>query len=380
MRVILCLFCAAILFGCANKKLTAFTVHNASAADRKNEMVEVPFDSVWNATSFILIDEAGAEIPYQLTYNNKLIFQASVKAGASVNYKMKAGTPKAYDTIATGKQYPERLDDIAWENDRIAFRTYGPALQASGEKAYGYDVWAKRVPGLVVAGRYRKELKEGITYHNDNGNGCDFYKVGPTLGAGTAALLVNDSIAYPYCYKNYEVLDNGPLRFTVKLTYNPITIKGDLSVVETRILSLDAGSQFNRVTVSYEGLQEATTVAAGIVLHDTTANYLADATAGLIAYADPKDDKNGQLYIAAILPDGANNARAVYFGTDEKKERGAFGHVLAYTNYQPGSSFTYYWGAGWNKWGFNTPDDWFRFVQQEAANKKVPLSSVISHF
>jgi len=31
---------------------------------------------------------------------------------------------------------------VAWENDRIAFRTYGPALQATGEKAVGYDIWA----------------------------------------------------------------------------------------------------------------------------------------------------------------------------------------------------------------------------------------------
>ena len=48
----------------------------------------------------------------------------------------------------------------AWENDRIAFRTYGPALQATGEKAFGYDIWVKRTNDLVVENRYAMELDD----------------------------------------------------------------------------------------------------------------------------------------------------------------------------------------------------------------------------
>ena len=112
------------------------------------------------------------------------------------------------------------------------------------------------------------ELYKSVSYHVDHGNGLDCYKVGPTLGGGTAALMVNDTIVYPYCYKTFEVLDNGPLRFTVKLTYNPLIVNGD-SVVETRLISLDAGSQLNKTVVTYDNLKETTPVVAGIVLHDS---------------------------------------------------------------------------------------------------------------
>lgn len=75
-----------------------------------------------------------------------------------MTYKIAPGTPEAFKTIACGKQYPERVDDVAWENDRIAFRTYGPALQATGEKAYGCDIWVKCVSEPIVDMRYKTEL------------------------------------------------------------------------------------------------------------------------------------------------------------------------------------------------------------------------------
>lgn len=378
MKLILSFLCAAILFGCTSNKIATLAVQNVSSEPRENEMVEINVDPQWTTAPFILTDSTGKEIPYQLTYNNKLIFQASVPARSEMRYQLKAGVPQKVDTIVTGNQYPERVDDIAWENDRIAFRTYGPALQASGEKAYGYDVWAKRVSHPVVAERYRLELKEGITYHKDNGNGCDFYKVGPTLGAGTAALMVADTLVYPYCYDTFEILDNGPLRFTVKLTYHPLKINTDTAVVETRLLSLDAGSQLNKATVSYEGLSTATPLAVGIVLHDTTTNLQADADLGYIAYADPVDREYGQLYLAAILPGGeVKSAQPVYFSAQEQKTRGANGHLLACTTYQPESSFTYYWGAGWSKWGFATQDEWFNFVRKESAKKAEPMMVIV---
>ena len=64
------------------------------------------------------------------------------------------------------------------------------------------------------------ELQRAISYHIDHGYGMDCYAVGPTLGCGTAALMQGDTIIYPYCYRTQEILDNGPLRFTVKLEFD----------------------------------------------------------------------------------------------------------------------------------------------------------------
>ena len=186
-------------------------------------------------------------------------------------------------------------------------------------------------------------------------------------------LLVNDTIAYPYCYKTYEILDNGPLRFTVKLTYNPLTINGNNQVIEHRTISLDAGSQLNKAIISYENLTETLPVAAGIVLHEPSEEFVANKEDGYIAYADPADPENGQTYLGAVFTNTLQDAKAVYFSDKEKTERGANGHVLGITEYNPGSQFVYYFGAGWSKWGFETPADWFDYVKTFSAQLKEPL-------
>lgn len=344
--------------------------------DRTNEIIELPLTPIilkMQDKDIIVTDAEGKQIPYQKTFDNKLIFPVSIVANSKATYTIKEGTPEKYPALVYGQLYPERVDDIAWENDRIAFRIYGPALQASGEKAYGLDIWVKRVPELVVKERYRMELEDKISYHNDNGNGLDYYKVGPTLGAGTAALIVNDTIAYPYCYNMFEIVDNGPLRFTVKLTYNPLTINNNNNVVEHRTISLDAGSQLNKVSVFYKNLTEELPVAVGIVLHEPSDEFVVNQEEGYIAYADPADPKNGQTFVGAVFTTPLKEAKAVYFSDKEKKERGANGHVMGIADYKTGSEFVYYCGAGWDKWGFETPADWFEYVKLFSAQLKSPL-------
>ena len=75
-----------------------------------------------------------------------------------------------------------------------------------------------------------------------------------------------DSLVYPWCWTSYEVLDNGPLRFRARFTYSPVTVGKD-TVIETRIITSDAGSLLNRVEVSYSGLADSLRIAAGIVVH-----------------------------------------------------------------------------------------------------------------
>ena len=397
-------FIALLATSCASKDVKV-TVENTTDLERQNEMIEVNMDAVASklqladTAQVIVLDATGKQLPYQITYDGKLIFQASVAPKGTSIYTITVGIPEPVEVLACGRQYPERVDDIAWENDLTAYRMYGPALQATGERAFGYDVWVKSVKEPVVEARYASELNpetmeqiaklrktnpkaadelyHSVSYHVDHGNGLDYYKVGPTLGAGTSALLANDSIVYPYCYKDYQILDNGPLRFTVKLVYNPLTVKGNNNVIENRIISLDAGSQMNKFTITYDNLTEATPVVTGIVLHEPSKDYQADAAKGYIAYADPADPVNGQIYVAAVFPEKVNEAKAITFSDKEKAERGADGHVLAYSTYTPGCSYTYYSGAGWSKWGFENSSKWFDYVQKFAQNLKEPLTVTI---
>ena len=258
-----------------------------------------------DTAQIVVLNADGQQVPYQITYDGKVIFPAAIAAGGTATYTIQTGTPEAFDVKACGRCYPERMDDMAWENDLVAFRAYGPALQAKGERGFGYDLFTKyNTTEPMLEAMYAKELdKETLakiaelkktdpkaaaelsrerSYHIDHGYGMDCYAVGPTLGAGVAALMVNDTIIYPWCYKNQEILDNGPLRFTVKLEFTPLTVKGDSTVVETRLITLDAGSHLNKTVVSYSNLKETLPIVAGIVLHEPDGAVVADAANGYI--------------------------------------------------------------------------------------------------
>jgi hypothetical protein len=189
--------------------------------------------------------------------------------------------------------------------------------------------------------------------------------------------MEGDTILYPYCYRTQEILDNGPLRFTLKLEFNPLTVHGDSNVVETRLITLDAGSYLNKTVVSYSNLKNAMPVATGIVLHDN-GPVVTDAAHGYITYVDPTDHpdgSNGQMFMGAAFPAPVQQAKVVLFPEKEKKElrAGADGHLLAISNYEPGSCYTYYWGSAWSKGAIKTSDAWNKYMAQYAQEVRSPL-------
>ena len=396
-----------LITACAYTPNTDFTVtvSNNQAFDRTEELVEVSISDIAkkvqliDTEQYVILDAEGNQIPYQITFDDNLLFPATVQAKSKTTYTIAAGETIEMESYVYGRHYPERLDDIAWENDRVAYRAYGPALQARGERAFGYDVWVKRVPGLVVEQRYANELNpesqaeiarlrkehkyeeanelyHSISYHVDHGNGLDCYKVGPTLGCGTTALMDGNNIVYPYCWKEFEIMENGPLRFTVKLTYNPIVVGKD-SVIETRIISLEQGSQLNRTIITYEGLKQPTAIATGLVIHpENPKAYEIDENKGYIAYADLTDNiynDNGIIYVGAVIPTKVKEAQATLFSDKEAKERGASGHVLAISTYKPESQYIYYWGSGWSKYGFDSMEAWGEYLDHYAQRVRNPL-------
>ncbi len=339
------------------------TVGNPSGMQRQ-EVVELDAASVFQrlgisgGRQFVVKNALGFEVPYQLTYDGKLLIEACVAPKGQATYTITKGEPSVFVNTCYGRMYPERVDDIAWENDRGAYRCYGPALQRSGEDAFGNDVWVKNTPDLVVESRYHNELVNKLSYHVDRGYGLDCYKVGPTLGCGTPALIQGDNLVFPYCWKEYELLDNGPLRFTVRLKYNPSKYGNDDNVVENRILSIDKGSNFNKMTVWYDGLTAPADVASGVVIHteDTESVVLGK---NYVQYADPTDNPKGQnfqIYVAAIFPDGVDQTRKVMY---QNPVRGNAGHALGIKRgIKSGEKFTYYFGSSWSKYDCRTQKEW----------------------
>lgn len=355
-KTLLCSICLLTAV-CGRAKNKSLTVTNTTDSDR-SRIVEV---TDYPEGSFVIRDKSGNEIPYQLTHDGKLIFMATVPARKTVKYFYKPGTPAKTDTICYGRVFPERKDDLAWENDRSAYRAYGPALQASGEKAYGYDVWTKSVDCPILEQRYHNALVNHISFHEDHGDGMDVYDVGPTLGGGTSALLAaGDSIIYPYCWETAEILDNGPLRFSARLVYPPCVVKGD-TVVETRLITLDAGDWLNRTEVTYSGLKHPMRPMAGIVVHDSNPEAFATDT-NSATYSDltqQPDADNGEIYVALFSTDPVETR----YMPLSRKIGDAIGHVAIVG--KPGNrKFTYYWGSGWSKGGIADFDAWNKTVYE----------------
>ena len=352
---------------------------------QRQEVVEVDAAQVYKQLGirqgepFIVKNALGQEVGYQLTYDGRLLLDAAVRPCGTAEFFAEPGRPQPAKVFVTGRQYPERVDDIAWENDRTAYRLYGPALQRSGERAFGIDVWLKNTPDLEVEGRYKTELsnhsqiqalraagkkdeafevEKATTYHFDHGYGLDCYKVGPTLGCGAPALMDGKNLLLPYCYESYKILDNGPLRFTVELTYPAVEVKKDKAVVEHRILSLDKGSNFNKMTVWYDGLKKSRDLAAGVVIHaeDTESVVLGK---NYVQYADPTDTpaaQNFQIYVACLFPEGNVETKKLL---DKKPAPGTVGHAVGILkDYRSGQRFTYFFGSAWSKNDVRTQREW----------------------
>lgn len=258
----------------------------------------------------------------------------------------------ADEPFAYGRHVPERKDDFAWENDRIAFRMYGPALEASGEVSSGIDVWVKSVRTPVIDAWY----KHG-KYHKDHGEGGDFYKVGPTTGCGGMAIWSEESLHFSKNWREYRILQNGPDRVSFELTYAPWEVDGK-TIRETKTITLEAGSNFNQIESRFEVEPSGPmTVAIGVVERRGRGEVTTDRAAGTLSYWEPETGANGHIGCALVIdPDRIEEIRHEQ------------GHHFILVTVPPGEPLVYYAGAGWSKGDYPTRAAWDAYVAEFAAN------------
>jgi hypothetical protein len=162
------------------------TVSHTLEVARPAEVVVIPFSEVRSRLPGALMErvvvrraDTGEVIPSQVTNFNPddrralyddLVFQHDFAAGereARFIVELAAGPVPPFATKTFARHVPERLDDFAWENDRLAHRIYGPGLDtpAAGRSrmiSSGIDVWTKRVRYPIVDRWY---LKGHDAYH-----------------------------------------------------------------------------------------------------------------------------------------------------------------------------------------------------------------------
>lgn len=358
-----------LLSGCAEERIKV-TIENDLPFDRSSETIEIPFSDITgklgdtDPAGLVVTNRKGDPVTSQLIFNGEtdpqyLIFQADVKADDREVFYITRGTPQAVETKAYGRFVPERYDDYTWENDRIAFRIYGTALIEKDGPSNGLDVWVKRTDKMVIDRWYADYLAGKNSYHDDNGEGCDCYKVGRTLGAGAMAPYVDDSLWLAINFEEWERLDNGPIRTSFRLRY-PTFVVRDVMVTETRTISLDAGSQMNRIIEEYTGIDNEFTVAAGIVKREEGSPLLFPPEMNAIAYR-LDGGEGGITYVGTVLTTPAV----------EVKETAD--HLLIVTRFQAGTPLTYYTGAGWSKWGFESDAAWTTYIEEFSKRLRSPL-------
>jgi hypothetical protein len=247
----------------------------------------------------------------------------------------------------------------------VAFRIYGPALKPVDGPSNGIDAWYKRTNELIIDKWYKIDLAGKGSYHEDHGEGLDDYKVGRALGAGGMAPFVNDTLWLNENFASQELLDNGPIRSTVKLTYNKLKVD-DKEYGETRTISLDAGSQLNKITQAYEGGVGTMAVAAGLSKREGNDSVVAKDN--YVIYAEPYSNKVENVFLTMIFPDGYKRIAINTY----KIQTTSYSHVLAVCDYK--SPITYYSGYGWSKAGIFTDISGFeKYVALFSESLKMPL-------
>lgn len=400
-----------IIAGCSAVSFDV-TVTNPTDTDRYPELVEMNLQDLGFAEmgTFVVNGPDGAEVPYQITADgNVLFFVEGLKAGQSADYTLRKGTPADVQTLSCGREYVDKHgvpQDLAWENDKVGFRLYS---SETSPKAAGYDLFAKRGTSRpVLEGFYEKNLdnspawdkyyellesegkeaalkykRDSLSFHIDRGHGLDCYQVGPTLGAGIAALFNESGIIYPGGYEGFEIIENGPLRFKTRFTFAPRTIGRDSTVVETRIVTLDAGSHFNHTSVHYklvtlspDGTELSSDlpsceILTGIALREKGGKNF--QTERYISYASPTQvlidewvemrngDENGTLYIGHVFPEVVKTCILD-------------GHVAAVSEYNSETGFQYYWGFGWDRADIDTHEQWNEYLEAFSQQILSPLT------
>ncbi len=195
-----------------------------------------------------------------------VIFQSDFGPGEKKTFNVTVGSKWIYkkeDFKAYGRFARERFDDFAWENDRIAHRMYGKALETWVREpltSSTVDIWSKRTPLPVINDWYMVD-----NYHSDTGTGADFYSAGPSRGCGGNGLWVEGKLWTSKNFVQSRVLANGPIRVLFELTYEPFDVSS-IKVSEVKRISLDAGQNLDHFTSTYTVQASAASMASAIGL------------------------------------------------------------------------------------------------------------------
>ena len=303
---------------------------------------------------------------------DQLLFQPTVAANAEASYKVvrtsKEEQPKSID-YCYSRFVPERTDDYTWENNKVAFRMYGPTAQKmiednikGGTLSSGVDAWLKRVDYPIINKWYEKTTNKTGSYHEDTGEGVDNFHVGTSRGVGGIAVKVDSTYYISKNYTEWKTITTGPIRTSFYLNFADWDANGQ-SIKQSQVISLDYGSNFSKFELNLEG---SNSISAGLTLHEKDGEVSGDITKGWVSYYQPHEDSELGTAIAATKNYFDSFEK---YDTPKKDLSNAFAHLKVIDN-----KVTYYAGFGWKKAGeFTTKEQWEAYLNTFSEKINNPL-------
>lgn len=375
----LALLAALPSFGFAANQLTVTALNKLPIA-RARQTLELSAHDLASLgekdfTKLHVKDASGQELlcqPVDTDYDafhkaDVLIFQADFAANATEKFTVSVGARQEFTKEqfkAFGRFVRERFDDFAWENDRIAHRTYGQALVTwPGEplSSSTIDIWSKRTPRMVINDWYLADH-----YHEDTGEGADYYSAGQTRGCGGSGLWAADRLWVSRNFVQSRVLANGPIRVLFELVYEPFDVNG-ISVTEVKRVALDAGQNLDHYQNSYQPFtrpEKPATLMPALGLKKTGGEKVEfNAEHGWLVKWEKMEKNAGNQGLALVL-----DPKRIEKQAEDKLNQ------LVLVKPSADNTVSYWAGFAWDKYGaVTTAEGWKTFVDEFAQGLQSPI-------
>ncbi|PQV50636.1 uncharacterized protein DUF4861 [Jejuia pallidilutea] len=306
-----------------------------------------------------------------------LLFQPEINANSEKQFQLLQVEASSKPEVAEhcySRFVPERTDDYAWENNKVAFRTYGPTAQKmveegvkGGTLSSGIDAWLKRVEYPIINKWYKNEQEKPGAYHIDSGEGLDNFHVGVSRGVGGIAIKIDTTYYTSKNFTSWKTITTGPIRTSFVLEYANWDANGQ-TITETKHISLDYGSNFSRFEIELTGTDA---IYAGLTLHEKNGIPTQNESLGYISYWEPHFDS--ELGTAIIVPNN-NMISSELFDTPVKD----WSNLFAKIKVNNGKAI-YYAGFGWKKAKeITSKEAWEKHIEAFALKVNNPLKVTIN--
>lgn len=305
-----------------------------------------------------------------------LLFQPKLEANAQKQFELVVIDSDSKNNLPVNcysRFVPERTDDYTWENDKVAFRTYGSTAQKmiedgvkGGTLSSGIDAWCKKVEYPIINKWYAANDKKQGAYHIDSGEGLDNFHVGPSRGVGGSAVKIDSVYYISKNFTTWKTVSVGPIRTSFVLDYEAWDANGTI-ITEKKFISLDYGSNLSRFEIHTTGTD---ILSVGLTLHDNKGETTENVNGGWISYWEPLDDS--EIGTAIVTKQGTMLSSEKYVTT--QKDRSNLYAQLQVDN----SKVVYYAGFAWKESKqYPTKKDWELYINNFSRKLNNPLKVIL---